>query len=190
MPEKNEKVLEFLLSRRSHSARLLAEPVPDKKDLELILTAASRCPDHGKLEPWRFIVLQKKSLPALAIRLSEIGKKKDLDVSKLKKSVDLFLEASLIVAVIFSPKYSEKIPIIEQKLSTGAVCVSLLNAAHAAGWGANWLTGWMAFDEDFLTSGLGLTEGEFAAGFIHIGTPSQTPLERPRPDTRSITSWY
>ncbi|MEE2774565.1 MAG: nitroreductase [Pseudomonadota bacterium] len=189
MLERNQKVLEFLLSRRSHSARTLTEPAPNKDDLELMLTAASRCPDHGKMEPWRFIVLQRKVMPSLANKISEIGNRKGLEISQIKKNVDLFLKAPMIVVVVFSPKCSDKIPIVEQKLSTGAVCLALLNAAHAAGWGANWLTGWMARDEEFLISGLQLERGEFAAGFIHIGTPTKIPLERPRPDIGAITSW-
>ena len=96
---------------------------------------------------------------------------------------------SLIIAVIFSPKATDRIPLIEQKLSAGAACLALLNSALADGWGANWLTGWMSRDKDFLKKGLKLKNDEFVAGFIHIGTPKSTPLERERPNMGEITEW-
>jgi len=93
------------------------------------------------------------------------------------------------VAVISSPKPSDKVPEIEQCYSAGAVCLGLLNAALASGWGANWLTGWACYDAEFRARGLGLAEGEGVAGFIVIGTETVTPPERPRPDLAAITTW-
>ena len=103
--------------------------------------------------------------------------------------VSQFADANLAIAVIASPKPSEKIPEIEQVLSAGAVCLALLNAALAAGWGANWLTGWAVHDRQFATGQLGLAPGEFVAGLIHIGTETAAPPERPRPDLAAITTW-
>jgi nitroreductase len=91
--------------------------------------------------------------------------------------------------IIAAPVASAKVPEIEQVLSAGAVCLSLLNAALAAGWGANWLTGWPAYDRGFVEDGLGLTSGEFIAGFMHIGTESTVPTDRPRPDIDVIARW-
>ncbi len=188
MPVGHPAALDFLLTRRSCPVKALTTPVPDAQALGNILTAAARTPDHGKLEPWRFIVLHDAALQRLAKRVKIRAAELNLDTAKLEKSYRQFADASLVVAVVASPKPSEKIPEIEQILSAGAVCLSLLNAALASGWGANWLTGWMAMDQDFL-EGLSLSKTEFIAGFIHIGTAPNTPPERPRPDISAITKW-
>ncbi|MCV6823734.1 MULTISPECIES: nitroreductase [Halocynthiibacter] len=189
MPQENPSALEFLLSRRSRPAKTLALPVPTEEELRPILTAAARTPDHGKLEPWRFIVLQGAALARLANLTEERGKALGIEEAKVIKTRAQFADAGLVVAVVSAPVVSEKVPHIEQVYSAGAVCLAMLNAALAAGWGANWLTGWMAFDEEFLTQGLGLTEDENIAGFIHIGTETSAPPERPRPDLDSLTTW-
>jgi nitroreductase len=190
MSSKNKIVMDFLLSRRSHSAKTLTDPIPNDDSLEKILTAAARSPDHGKLEPWRFLILEKKTMSKLANEVSRIGGIRGIDKHKVEKSAATFLKSPLIVAVVSSPKITERIPLIEQQLSAGAVCLSLLNAAHAEGWGANWLTGWVAYDEMFLVSVLGLSVNEFVAGFIHIGSPTVDSLERNRPDLQKITSRF
>ena len=95
----------------------------------------------------------------------------------------------MAVAVIEVQKHSEKIPKIEQTYSAGAVCLALLNAASAAGWGANWLTGWHVHDKEFIKNGLGRKDNESVAGLIYIGTPSITPPERPRPNLDEIVEW-
>lgn len=189
MPKINTAVIDFLQTRRSRPAKTLAQPAPTRGELKPILTAAARTPDHGKLEPWRFIVLEPAALARLADLARTRGAELQLEPEKLTKISDMFLKAPLSVAVIASPKPSEKIPEIEQTLSAGAVCLALLNAALASGWGANWLTGWTAFDRPFLTEGLGLGPNEFVAGFIHLGTETSTPPDRPRPDINAITSW-
>ena len=99
------------------------------------------------------------------------------------------MDGPLAVAVIETQKPSEKIPAIEQTYSTGAACLALLNAALAMGWGANWLSGWISHDRDFVTSALGLRESERVAGFIYIGTETSKPPERPRPNLSDIVSW-
>jgi nitroreductase len=100
-----------------------------------------------------------------------------------------FSDSHLAVAVVYSPKPSDKIPEFEQLLSAGAVCLSLLNATLAAGWGANWLTGWAAHDPEFVATHLGLAPRERVAGLIHIGTETAAPPDRPRPDLDAITTW-
>lgn len=189
MPDARPDVLDFLLTRRSRPAKTLIAPIPDEAAVEVLLTAAARTPDHGKLEPWRFIVLQKPALDRLAKLTATRAAALALPAEKAEKAVAQFANADLVIAVVAAPKPSEKVPEVEQILSSGAVCLSLLNAALASGWGANWLTGWMAFDREFLTQGLALSEPEFVAGFIHIGTEKTAPPERPRPDIAKITTW-
>ena len=189
MQTKNKHVMDFLLSRRSDSARTLMEPGPNKSTLQNILIAAARTPDHGKLIPWRFLVLKHDIMPSVAAKILEFGRRKQLDPDKLQKSANTFLMAPLIVAVVSSPISNEKVPLIEQQLSAGAVCLALLNAAQAEGWGANWLTGWMSYDKPFLKKVFGFSDNEFVAGFIHIGTRTKRPVPRERPEIDKITSW-
>lgn len=111
------------------------------------------------------------------------------DEEKIAKGRNQFDQGHLAVAVIESPKASDKIPEIEQTYSAGAVCLALLNAALAAGWGANWLSGWPSHDPDWRAAALDLAPHERIAGFIHIGTETATPPDRPRPDLDTITRW-
>lgn len=189
MPDANTAVLDFLHTRRSRPAKLLQAPAPNRDELKPILTAAARTPDHGKLEPWRFIVFEKAALKRLAEAVeacgAETGRTED-DIVKARKQ---FEDSPLCVAVIEVQKPSEKIPAIEQTYSAGSVCLALLNAALASGWGANWLSGWPSHNCDFCQKALGLLENERVAGFIHIGTASAIPPERPRPDIDAITTW-
>jgi nitroreductase len=189
MPNPKPAVMEFLQNRRSRPARTLGLPVPGRAALVPILTAAARVPDHGKLEPWRFIVLEKPALARLATLAAERGAALGLDPDRLAKGVSQFGAADLAVVVVKVPRPTEKIPETEQILSAGAVCLGLLNAAEASGWGANWLTGWAVSDATFAQTGLGLSPGEWVAGIIHIGTESATPPDRPRPDISAITTW-
>lgn len=189
MPTPNPQALEFLLSRRSRPAKTLKAPGPDADALMPILTAAARTPDHGKLEPWRFIVLQGDALTRLAGVAKERGAALGLDEDKIAKGHDQFANSPMCVAVIEVQKDAPKIPPLEQTYSAGAVCLALLNAALAAGWGANWLSGWVSHDRGFMTEALGLADNERVAGFMHIGTETSTPPERPRPDLDAITTW-
>lgn len=189
MPTPNPAALEFMLTRRSRPAKTLTGPVPSREELKVLLTAAARTPDHGKLEPWRFIVLEKAALTRLAALVPVRAAALEIDGDRTEKAVAQFRDADLAVAVISAPKASAKIPQIEQIYSAGAVCLALLNAALASGWGANWLSGWPSHDRAFITEGLGLAEGESVAGFIHIGTETSAPPERPRPDLEQITTW-
>ncbi len=188
-PAPHQDALDFLLTRRSRPHKTLTLPAPDKTALMPLLTAAARTPDHGKLEPWRFIVLGPDALQNLGRLARSRGVELGHDPDQIEKIATMFERAPLSVAVIASPKPSEKIPEIEQTLSAGAACLGLLNAALAAGWGANWLTGWPAYDRVMLTSGLNLGPHEFVAGFIHLGTETSKPPERPRPDLEAITEW-
>jgi nitroreductase len=183
------ETLDFLLSRRSRPPKTLGLPVPDRTALAPLLQAAARVPDHGKLEPWRFVVLEAPACRRLADLTQEIGAAEGRDPDALAKDVAGFADAHLVVAVILSPKPSPKIPAWEQEMSAGAVCLGLVNACLAAGWGAGWLTGWRARHREFCARGLGLAGHESVAGFIHVGTETRTPPERPRPDMGAITTW-
>lgn len=179
----------FLLSRRSVPAKMLATPVPDREALRPILEAAARSPDHGKLEPWRFLVLERGALLRLAGAVPARGEALGVEQEKIQKMQVQFGNAHLAVAVVGGPKHTDHIPEVEQKLSAGAVCVALLNAALASGWGANWLSGWASHDPVFVAENLGVQGDEYLAGLIHIGTPKQQPPDRPRPDLDAITEW-
>ncbi|ARE42148.1 Nitroreductase family protein [Rhodovulum sp. P5] len=189
MPTPRPEVLDFLLTRRSRPAKTLSLPVPTRDELIPILTAAARSPDHGKLEPWRFIVLEAPALRRLAGLVQERGPALGQTPEAIAKAAKAYEDGGLCVAVIASPKPSDKIPEIEQTYSAGAVCLALLNAALAAGWGANWLSGWPSHDRGFVETGLGLAPSEQVAGLIFIGTETTAPPERPRPDLNAITEW-
>ncbi len=189
MPEPVPAVLDFLLARRSCPARTLTAPVPGRDEIARLITAAARVPDHGKLGPWRFIVLTRPVLDRLAGLVEERGAALEVEDRKVAKAIAQYRDSPLAIAVIFVPGDTERIPLIEQQLSAGAVCMTLLTAAASQGWGTNWLTGWQVYDRDFLRDGLGLADHESVAGVIHIGTPSARPPERPRPDPAALTSW-
>ncbi|PYE85382.1 nitroreductase family protein [Pseudoroseicyclus aestuarii] len=180
--------MEFLLARRSRPAKLLADPAPDREALAPILTAALRVPDHGKLEPWRLIVLEKPALRRLAAAAQARGEALGLEARDIDKVVAQYADSPLAVAVISAPKESP-VPRIEQQHSAACVCLSLVNAALASGWGASWLTGWAIHDATFRREALDLAEGEEVAGVIHIGTARSAPPERPRPDVAALTTW-
>lgn len=189
MPTPNPAAVDFLKTRRSRPAKTLTTPVPDRQTVEDLLVIAARTPDHGKLEPWRFIVLEKQALARLAAAVPTRGAELGIEGAKIEKMRNQFSNADLAVAVVYSPKPTEKFPDIEQLYSAGAVCLSLVNAALASGWGANWLSGWASHDAGFVQTHLGLEPHESIAGFVHLGTETTTPPERPRPDVPSITTW-
>ncbi len=189
VPDPNPAAMAFMLSRRSRPAKSLQRPIPSNAELLPILTAAGRTPDHGKLEPWRFIVLQSAAMDRLAALARERGEALGYDGEKTEKGAAQFVTGELAVVVVEAQKPSEKVPAIEQIYSAGAACLALLNAALASGWGANWLSGWPSHDRNFVETGLGLSAQERVAGIIHIGTEKAAPPERPRPDLDAITTW-
>ena len=180
------EVMEFLLTRRSRPPKLLRAPGPDRAALIPLLTAAARVPDHGKLEPWRFVALAGTGKERFAAAIRARGEATGQDGAK---GASAFEEAPVCVAVVAVPRDTAKIPAREQELSAGAVCLSLVNAALASGWGAAWLTGWVAHDRGFAAKAFGLAPDEWVAGLIHIGTQSAEPPERPRPDVAALTAW-
>ena len=189
MTLRNEVALDFLRNRRSRPAKTLTGPAPSKDDLSVILEAGTRVPDHGKLEPWRLKVLNKPTLKKIAVAANKYCKSLDCDEAVTAKAVKQFEDGELAVLVIEVQKPSEKIPEIEQTYSAGAVCLSLVNAGLAAGWGVNWLSGWLSHDRNFVTKTFSLKTNERVAGIIYFGTETITPSERPRPDLKEIVTW-
>jgi nitroreductase len=189
MPDPVPAVLDFLLTRRSRPARTLGAPWPDRAALLPLLTAAVRVPDHGKLTPWRFIVLERGALDRLAGLVAERAAVLGVDPEKAAKAQAQYRDSGLAVVVVAAPKVQDKVPLIEQTYSAGAVCLTLVQAALAAGWGANWLSGWPVYDREFVERGLGLAPEESVAGVIHLGTEIAPSSDRPRPDPLALTSW-
>jgi nitroreductase len=189
MPDRNEAALAFLKARRSRPAKLFTLPVPSRAELEEILSAAVRVPDHGKLEPWRLIVVQGAAFARLAdlaeARAHELGGDAEM-AAKGRGQYDL---GKLAVVVIAAPKPSPKIPVAEQTASAAALCLGIVNAAEAAGWGASWLTGWPAHDASFAARAFGCEGGETVAGIVHIATPAADGPDRPRPDLGRLVTW-
>ena len=189
MPTPNTAAFDFLARRQSQPAKLFAGPVPTRAELEPILTAALRVPDHGKLEPWRLIVLTRPDMVRLADMAEARARALGGDAEKIDKGRGQFDRGGVAVVVISSPQDVPKIPQAEQVLSAGALCLGLVNAATAAGWGANWLTGWVSHDTVFAAEAFGCTGAETVAGIVHIGTPGSPAPERPRPDLARVVRW-
>ncbi len=189
MPTANTPAFAFLSTRRSHPAKGFSGPVPDRAALEPILTAALRVPDHGKLEPWRLVVLDKPALTRLAGLAEDHARSIGAPEDAVAKARGQFDWGQLVVVVISSPKPSPKVPLSEQILSAGALCLGLVNAAEAAGWGANWLSGWPSHDAAFIARAFDATKDETVAGMIHIGTPVAEAPDRPRPDLSRLVTW-
>jgi nitroreductase len=178
------EVLDFLASRRSSSAVTLTEPAPSSSEIAALISLAARVPDHGKLAPWRFIVLEGEGKAAFAARLNDLALSRGAAKAAAKLAKLKIPPAG--IAVISRPKASD-IHEWEQVLSAGAVCTTLLYAAQALGYGANWITDWYAYDEEAKAI-LGLEPQEKVAGFILLGTIKESPLERERPDPAALTS--
>lgn len=184
-------VLSFLETRRSASAKAMAGPGPTAAQLETILKAAVRVPDHGKLNPWRFILFEGKARArfgqAMRARWRELHPAHGEETLGIVEG--LFLRAPCVLAVVSTARTHPKIPIWEQQLSAGAVCLTILHAATAQGFGCQWNTDWIAYDRA-IAGVMGLTEDERVAGFIYIGTPAAPLEDRPRPDPASLlTRW-
>ncbi|KAF1716618.1 nitroreductase family protein [Pseudoxanthomonas wuyuanensis] len=181
--------LNFLDSRRSVPSKQLGEPGPDDPTLARMLQAAVRVPDHGKLVPFRFLRIHgdaRFSLGEQLVRLT-LEREPDAPAAALEKERSRFSHAPLIIAVIARLTPGHKVPEQEQLLSAGSVCFALLQAAQALGFGAQWLTGWMAYDRT-IAAMLGLQDNEKIAGFIHIGTAKLEAPERDRPDAWALLS--
>ncbi len=187
MPE----ALDLLKTRRSVKPMELMGPEPSASETETILTIASRVPDHGKLVPWRFIVLEGNSRLAIGEKIAAAfaGKHPEATPDQIEFERKRLARAPLVIAVVSRAGPHVKIPEWEQILSAGAASMSLVFAAHALGYAANWITEWYAYDRHVLDA-LGLSPQERIAGFVHIGRPARPPEERPRPPLAEIVTRY
>jgi nitroreductase len=182
--------IDLLLTRRSGSAKAMTGPGPDAEQLRMILTAAARVPDHGKLFPWRFIVFEGDARARFGEVLAECLKATEPATDeRLAMERGRFLRAPVIVGVISHVREGIPIPVWEQELSAGAVCQTMLIAAHSLGYVANWLTEWPAFNP-LVAEKLGLQPGERVAGFIYIGRTSIALEERVRPDLGKLVTRF
>lgn len=187
----NQTVVDFLRRRKSPLVPSLGEPGPTEDQIGLILEIASRVPDHGILVPWRFILYRGDARLKAGEALAALQEKRHgpLDPVSLKKELNRFSRAPLVVAIVSSPKEDPKIPEWEQFLSGGAAAMNLVLAATALGFGANWVTGWYSDDPE-ARAVLGAKPGERIVGFVHVGTPREEAPDRPRPDWRNlVTEW-
>ena len=184
------KLIDYLSTRRSIPAFQMSAPGPSKSEVEEMLKLASRVPDHGKLAPWRFIVYRGEERQRISEALARIAlaDKPDLSEEMVKVENTRLTRAPVVIAVVSRAAPHFKIPEWEQVMSAGAVCLNLVMAANAHGFASNWLTEWYAFDERAYPT-LGVEPGEKVAGFIHIGTPTGPPTERPRPELAEIVTW-
>ncbi|MFZ4071335.1 MAG: nitroreductase family protein [Caulobacterales bacterium] len=185
----NPAMLALLATRRSSKPFHLAEPGPDRAQIAALLTLAARCPDHGKLAPWRFIVIAGEARARLGDELAAIAANQPGASEATIDAARAQLQRSpVVVAVVSTAAPHAKIPEWEQILSAGAVCYNLILAAEGLGFGGVWLTGWAAYDAR-AKAALGVTEAERVAGFIYLGTQTQSAEERPRPDVAKLTTW-
>lgn len=186
---KSQETIDLLLTRRSAKALTMVEPGPDDSELETILRAGARVPDHGKLAPWRFILFKGDARAKFGDVLAKIYGQTETRATdeQIEFERNRFTRAPVVVAVISRVTPGIKIPEWEQLLSAGAVCQNMLVAATALGYGAQWLTEWYAFDTS-VNEALGLGENEKVAGYLYFGSESVAKDERPRPDLSEITS--
>lgn len=180
-------LISFLKTRRSVKPSALAEPGPSPEQMETMLTIAARVPDHGKYHPWYFLVFSGDARAAAGKMLAEVARTEQ-DGADPSKESGRFLRAPVVVAVV-SRIREGKNPQWEQVLSAGASCYNLCLAAQACGFAASWLTEWPAYSPGFRTA-LGLAQEDRIAGFVYIGTMTEKPEERERPDlARIVTHW-
>ena len=178
--------LSLLATRRSGKPRDLAAPGPDMAQLEEMCAIAARTPDHGKLAPWRFVIVAPEQRARLAQVITDAYRAERPEAKRVEiEALEQFAhQAPALGVVLSSPRADSKIPLWEQELSAGAACMNLLHAAHAMGFAGGWLTGWAAYS-DAVRDAFGAAP-ERIAGFVFIGTPGRPLDERPRPDPAAV----
>lgn len=183
-------LLAYLNSRRSGRPREMVAPGPSPAQLDAILTIAARTPDHGKLAPWRFVIVGQDQRQALGDLLETALPEHDPEAgtAHFDKASQFAYQAPTLVVVISSPVQPHKIPLWEQEMSVGAVAMNLLHAAHAHGFVGSWITGWAAYSPRVTRAFC--REGERIAGFMFIGTPGRELEERPRPDLAQVVEHW
>lgn len=180
--------LSLLQTRRSGKPRDMVAPGPSAAEIEAMVAIAARTPDHGKLSPWRFVIVPDDQRPALALKLVEIlrAEKPDATPRDEEAAAQFATQAPALVVVLSAPVIGHKVPLWEQELSAGAACMNLLHAAHAMGFVGGWLTGWPAYS-DAVRDLFGAAPQRIA-GFVFLGSPARALEERPRGDLSQIVS--
>jgi nitroreductase len=187
----NPALRDYLLTRRSVGLAFLQEPGPSAEELETLLTIATRVPDHGKITPWRLVIIEGEARRAAGEKLAAIiaARNPAMDEAGLEIERNRFLPAPLTIGVISAPQEHPKVPEMEQLLSAGNVAFNLVHGAYALGYAASWVTRWFTFDAEAATM-LGAGPGEQFVGFVHIGTPAAAVEDRPRPALADVvTRW-
>ncbi len=188
----NTPFFEFLAARRSVKPDRLAAPAPTPEELNRILTVGTRVPDHKKLSPWRFIVLEGDARAAAGEIFAKACEKEEREPPspvRLDMERGRFLRAPLVIGVVSSPKPRPGAPEWEQVLSAGATCFNICVAANALGFGTSWITEWIAYSPS-VRAAFGLAETEKIAGFIYVGRPMEKPDDRERPEIdKLVTRW-
>lgn len=184
-------ILDFLLTRNSAPIPELREPAPSDAEIETMLRAATRVPDHGRLEPWRFILYRGDVRIEIGKKLATLAEKREGPLPEGRRNQELarFSRAPLVIGVVSSPKENPKIPQWEMFLSGGMAAMNLITAANALGYGTNMITNWYSDNEEGRAL-LGLAPHERVVGFIHIGSYDGSAPERPRPDVSRLYSDY
>ncbi|MGE4431974.1 MAG: nitroreductase [Sphingobium sp.] len=180
--------LSLLATRRSGKPRDLAAPGPDAAQLREALDIAIRTPDHGKIGPWRFVIVEQDQREALARLLEQalFAQKPDATAKDVEAAREFATQAPCLVVLLSRPDTTRPIPLWEQELSAGAAAMNLLHAVHAMGFAGGWLTGWPAYSEQ-VRDAFGTAEDKIA-GFLFIGTPARELQERPRPRHEDVVS--
>ena len=182
--------LDLLRTRRSVPPMLLDGPGPTADELDGWLAIAARVTDHGKLSPWRFLVIEGEARERVGAIIEQtfLADFPQADEKRRAQERQRLTHAPTVVGVVSRAGPHVKIPEWEQVLSVGAVCMNLEHAATALGYAASWITDWYSYDPEALAL-FGVGAGERVAGFIHIGTLAEPSLERPRPDVAALTTW-
>lgn len=179
----------YLQTRRSIPIPALRAPAPNDAEIATILTIASRVPDHGKLAPWRFVIYRGDVAAQIGTALADLVERREGPLGEARRDMEekRFARAPLVIGVVSTARPHVKIPEWEQVLSAGAAAMNLVHAAHSLGFGANWVTEWVAYDDEAKAI-LGIAPEEKPVGFIHLGTPAEPPVDRPRPDLAAIVT--
>ncbi len=186
---RDKDTIDFLLTRRSIHIRTMEGPGPDDAALKKILEAGMRVPDHGRLTPWRFLVIRGDARKTLGDRIGEIYRAKTPDAidEQVEIERERLMRASIVVAVVSKVAKEHKIPVWEQVLSSGAACQNILIAALSMGYAAMWVTEWYSYNADFKAA-LGLAPDDQIAGFVYLGSEGGPVEERARPSYDDIVS--
>lgn len=186
---RDEGTIEFLLSRRSTVARMMDGPGPDDADLRKIMEAGMRVPDHGRLTPWRFIVIRGDARSTIGDVIATSFKKNNPDAieEQIEMEQERLSRAPVVIAVVSKVHKEHKIPEWEQILSAGAACQTMLIAAQSMGYAAQWLTEWYSYDAE-VKAAIGVEGEDAIAGFMFFGNEMAEATERARPEYADIVS--